>query len=55
MPEERIEAVVAALATSGSDLRPFEARIEVPKDAVEAVDLAKLVPSEQLARLGLQG
>ena len=27
VPEERIEAIVAALGRSGSDLRPFEARI----------------------------
>ncbi len=33
--------------------RPFEARIQVPRDAVDAVDLAKLIPAEQLARLGL--
>lgn len=32
---------------------PFEARIEVPKDAVAAVDLQRLIPPEQLARLGL--
>ena len=33
--------------------RPFEARVEVPRDAVEAVDLRRLIPPEQLARLGL--
>ena len=33
--------------------RPFEARIEVPQDAVDAVDLHKLIPAEQLGRLGL--
>lgn len=33
--------------------RPFEARIEIPREAVEAVDLAQLIPPEQLARLGL--
>lgn len=27
MPEERIDAIVAALGRSGSDLRPFEAQI----------------------------
>lgn len=32
---------------------PFEARIEVPKDAVAAVDLDRLIPREQLTRLGL--
>ncbi|MBI2756764.1 MAG: UbiD family decarboxylase [Chloroflexi bacterium] len=32
---------------------PFEARIEVPRDAVAAVDLARLIPPDQLARLGL--
>ncbi len=31
--------------------RPFEARIEVPRDVVEATDLAELIPREQLARL----
>jgi hypothetical protein len=35
--------------------RPFETRIEVPADAVAAVDLQRLVPAEQLARLGLLG
>lgn len=33
--------------------RPFEARIEVPRDAVDAVDLHTLIPAEQLGRLGL--
>src|SRR5205823_5952674 len=33
--------------------RPFEARIEVPREAVNAVDLSQLVPADQLARLGL--
>jgi 2,5-furandicarboxylate decarboxylase 1 len=33
--------------------RPFEARIEVPREAVEATDLSQLIPREQLARLGL--
>jgi UbiD family decarboxylase len=33
--------------------RPVEARIQVPRDAVDAVDLRGLVPPEQLARLGL--
>jgi len=32
--------------------RPFETRIEVPREAVEAVDLARLLRPEQLARLG---
>ncbi len=32
--------------------RPFETRIEVPREAVEAVDLARLIPPQQLARLG---
>ncbi len=33
--------------------RPFEARIEVPRDVVQATDLIRLIPPEQLARLGL--
>jgi 2,5-furandicarboxylate decarboxylase 1 len=33
--------------------RPFEVRIDVPKEVVDATDLAKLIPAEQLARLGL--
>lgn len=33
--------------------RPFEARIEVPREVVQATDLSRLIPSEQLARLGL--
>jgi len=33
--------------------RPFEARIEVPRTAVDAVDLHTLLPDEQLGRLGL--
>jgi len=35
--------------------RPFETRIEVPREVVEATDLARLIPPDQLARLGLQG
>jgi len=34
--------------------RPFEARIEVPRAAVDAIDLGKLIPRDQLRRLGLQ-
>jgi len=34
--------------------RPFEARIEVPRGAVEATDLAELIPGDQLARLGME-
>lgn len=34
--------------------RPFEARVEVPRAAVEAVDLQALLGSEQLRRLGLE-
>ncbi len=34
--------------------RPFEARIEVPRDVVEATDLAGLIPRDQLARLGME-
>jgi 2,5-furandicarboxylate decarboxylase 1 len=33
--------------------RPFEARVEVPREAVEAVELSSLIPAEQRARLGL--
>jgi 2,5-furandicarboxylate decarboxylase 1 len=33
--------------------RPFEERIEVPREAVDAVDLERLIPREHLARLGL--
>ncbi len=33
--------------------RPFEARVEVPREVVQATDLAALIPSDQLARLGL--
>lgn len=33
--------------------RPFEARVEVPREAVRAADLAALIPGDQLARLGL--
>ena len=33
--------------------RPFEARIEVPRAAVDAVDLHRLIPADQLRRLGL--
>jgi UbiD family decarboxylase len=33
--------------------RPFEERIEVPPEAVAAVDLERLMPREHLARLGL--
>lgn len=33
--------------------RPFEARVEVPRDAVDAVDLTRLIPAEQCARMGL--
>jgi 2,5-furandicarboxylate decarboxylase 1 len=33
--------------------RPVEARVQVPREAVDAVDLARLIPSDQLARLGL--
>ncbi len=34
--------------------RPFEARIEVPRDVVDATDLGDLIPRDQLARLGLE-
>ncbi|HKF17746.1 MAG TPA: UbiD family decarboxylase [Candidatus Dormibacteraeota bacterium] len=34
--------------------RPFETRIEVPPDSVEAVDLRVLLGTEQLSRLGLE-
>jgi len=34
-------------------VRPFEARIEVPLEAVNAVDPERLIPAEQLARLRL--
>jgi len=34
--------------------RPFETRIEVPPDRVEAVDLRMLLGTEQLSRLGLE-
>lgn len=34
--------------------RPFEARIEVPREVVEATDLGRLIPRAQLARLGLE-
>jgi 2,5-furandicarboxylate decarboxylase 1 len=33
--------------------RPYEARIEVPREAVQAVDLAQLTAPDQIARLGL--
>lgn len=33
--------------------RPFEARIDVPADIVDATDLNEIFPSDQLARLGL--
>ena len=32
---------------------PFEARVDVPREMVEQVDLARLIPADQLARLGL--
>jgi 2,5-furandicarboxylate decarboxylase 1 len=34
--------------------RPFEARIEVPGEVVRTIDLAALIPGDQLARLGLE-
>ncbi len=34
--------------------RPFEARIEVPREVVDATDLARLIARDQLARLGLE-
>ncbi len=34
--------------------RPFETRIEVPREVVEAVDLQTLLGKEQLSRLGLE-
>ena len=33
--------------------RPFEERIEVPREAVDRVDLNRLIPPDQLRRLGL--
>ena len=33
--------------------RPFEARIDVPRDVVERTDLERLIGREQLARIGL--
>jgi UbiD family decarboxylase len=33
--------------------RPFEARVEVPRDAVQQADLRSLIPPDHLARLGL--
>ncbi len=33
--------------------RAFESRVEVPRDAVDRVDLRRLIPAEQLARIGL--
>jgi UbiD family decarboxylase len=33
--------------------RPFETRIEVPKDVVARTDLKRLIPADQLGRLGL--
>ncbi len=33
--------------------RPFEARIEVPRDVVRATNLSRLIPADQLSRLGL--
>ncbi len=35
--------------------RPFETRIEVPREVVEATDLGRLIPKAQLARLGRDG
>jgi 2,5-furandicarboxylate decarboxylase 1 len=35
--------------------RPFETRIEVPREVVARTDLNKLIATEQLARLGLRG
>jgi hypothetical protein len=35
--------------------RPFEARIDVPGEIVERTDLGKLIPPEQMDRLGLDG
>jgi len=34
--------------------RPFEARIEVPREAVAAADLTRLIPAQELTRLGLR-
>lgn len=34
--------------------RPFEARIEVPREVVQETDLTALIPGDQLARLGLE-
>jgi 2,5-furandicarboxylate decarboxylase 1 len=34
--------------------RPFEARIEVPRQVVQETDLTALIPGDQLARLGLE-
>ena len=34
--------------------RPFEARVEVPREVVRATDLAALIPPDQFARLGLE-
>ncbi len=34
--------------------RPFETRVEVPREVVETTDLAALIASDQLARLGLE-
>jgi 3-polyprenyl-4-hydroxybenzoate decarboxylase len=33
--------------------RPFEARVEVPREVVQSTDLGALIPGDQLARLGL--
>ncbi len=33
--------------------RPFEARVEVPREVVRETDLGSLIPADQLARLGL--
>jgi len=35
--------------------RPFETRVEVPRDVLEATDLAALLGGDQMARLGLGG
>jgi UbiD family decarboxylase len=47
--DERMGAKMIVDATKPLD-RPFEARIEVPEEAMRRIDIDRLIPAEQLAR-----
>ena len=52
--DRQVEGVVEMMIDATRPVRrPYEARIEVPRESVQAVDLAQLTGPDHIARLGL--